>query len=308
MTGCVFRQGVLARIIVVLVCTLLTVGALSCTKKSEAPPAGAVVETGTAISTDGLPIYYTVQGAGEPALVFVHGWCCDGGYWSEQLGRFAQRYKVVAVDLGGHGQSGLERQTWTIEAFGEDVKSVVEKLGLTEAVLVGHSMGGKVIIEAARLMPGRVIGLIGVDTLQDMESSTFSQEQIDGLTAPMRENFEVTMTAFVRGMFPADADTILVARVAADMASAPPEVALSALQETLTHDLKESLQEVKAPIHCINADKYDTNIEANQRMAYAYEVTIMTDVGHFLHMEKPEEFNRHLEEVILEFQGGPVAP
>ena len=157
MTGCVFRQGVLARVLVVLVCTLLTLGALSCTKKSETVPAGAVVETGTAISADGLPIYYTVQGEGEPALVFVHGWCCDGGYWSEQLGRFAQRYKVVAVDLGGHGQSGLGRQTWTMEAFGEDVKSVVEKLGLTKAVLVGHSMGGKVIIEAARLMPGRVV-------------------------------------------------------------------------------------------------------------------------------------------------------
>ncbi len=308
MTGCVFRQGVLARVLVVLVCTLLTLGALSCTKKSETVPAGAVVETGTAISADGLPIYYTVQGEGEPALVFVHGWCCDGGYWSEQLGRFAQRHKVVAVDLGGHGQSGLDRQTWTMEAFGEDVKSVVEKLGLTEVILVGHSMGGEVIIEAARLMPGRVIGLIGVDTLQDMESSTFSQEQIDGFTTPMRENFEGTMTTTVRGMFPADADTILVARVAADMASAPPEVALSALQEFFSHDLKEPLQVVKAPIHCINSDKYDTNIEANRRVAYAYDVTIMPGVGHFLHMEKPEEFNRHLEEVILKFKGGLTAP
>ena len=92
------------------------------------------------LSSDGTPIYYEVQGDGEPALVFIHGFCSERSYWSKQLCKFAQQYKVVAVDLAGHGESGLDRKTWTISAFGEDVVAVVEKLGLDKVVLIGHSM------------------------------------------------------------------------------------------------------------------------------------------------------------------------
>ena len=93
------------------------------------------------LSSDNVPIYYEVQGDGEPALVFIHGWCCDRSYWREQMGEFAQQYKVVTVDLAGHGESGLDRKAWTMSAFGEDVVAVVESLGLDKVVLIGHSMG-----------------------------------------------------------------------------------------------------------------------------------------------------------------------
>ena len=93
-----------------------------------------------AISPDGVPIYYETQGTGQPALVFVHGWSCDRSYWERQVGHFAHQYQVVAIDLAGHGESGLNRQAWTMPAFGEDVVVVVEKLGLEQVVLIGHSM------------------------------------------------------------------------------------------------------------------------------------------------------------------------
>jgi pimeloyl-ACP methyl ester carboxylesterase len=121
------------------------------------------------LSFDGTPIYYEVCGEGEPALVFIHGWCCERGYWVNQLSEFAQRHKVVAVDLAGHGESGLDRKAWTIPAFGEDVVAVAEKLGLSKAILIGHSLGGSVIVEAARRMPEQVIGLVGADTFRDVE-------------------------------------------------------------------------------------------------------------------------------------------
>jgi len=70
-----------------------------------------------AISADGVSIAYEVRGEGEPALVFVHGWCCDRSYWDAQLPYFAQKYKVVAIDLTGHGESGLDRKEWTMGAF-----------------------------------------------------------------------------------------------------------------------------------------------------------------------------------------------
>jgi pimeloyl-ACP methyl ester carboxylesterase len=120
-------------------------------------------------SSDGVPIGYEVHGSGTPALVFVHGWSCDRSYWRGQVDAFAARHRVVTVDLAGHGASGAGRSAWTMPAFGEDVVAVVAELGLDDLVLddlvlVGHSMGGDVIVETALRLPGQVLGLVWVDT------------------------------------------------------------------------------------------------------------------------------------------------
>jgi pimeloyl-ACP methyl ester carboxylesterase len=117
----------------------------------------------TVHSADGVPIAYEVHGQGSPALVLVHGWSCDRGYWKEQIEYLAPQYQLVLVDLAGHGASGLGRKDYTMAAFGEDVAAVVDRLGLKSVVLVGHSMGGDVVVEAARRLQGRVIGLVWVD-------------------------------------------------------------------------------------------------------------------------------------------------
>jgi hypothetical protein len=108
-----------------------------------------------AISSDGVRIAYEVHGEGSPALVFVHGWSCDRSYWAGQFEPFSRQFKVVAVDLAGHGDSGLERRAWTIQSFGDDVASVVKKLRLGRVILIGHSMGWDVIPEAARATASR---------------------------------------------------------------------------------------------------------------------------------------------------------
>src|SRR4029079_11644016 len=122
-------------------------------------------KTGIAKSSDGVAIHYETQGQGEPALVFVHGWAINRRYWDAQVPVFARAHQVVTLDLAGHGESGRERKDWTVAAFGQDVRAVVEALGLKKVVLIGHSMSGNVILEAARTMPERVAGLIPVDTL-----------------------------------------------------------------------------------------------------------------------------------------------
>jgi pimeloyl-ACP methyl ester carboxylesterase len=122
-----------------------------------------------ALSSDGVPIHYDVQGSGPIALVFVHGWCCNRGYWAAQVDHFATRNTVVNIDLAGHGASGRERARWTMSAFGLDVVAVIEHLELQQVVMVGHSMGGVAIVEAACRLPDSVIGLVGVDTWRNLE-------------------------------------------------------------------------------------------------------------------------------------------
>ncbi len=268
--------------------------------EKEAEP---TITVDNAISADEVSIAYEVRGEGDPALVFVHGWCCDRSYWNEQLPHFAQKYKVVAIDLAGHGESGLDRKEWTMRAFGEDIVAVVDKLNLEHVVLIGHSMGGPVILEAARRMPKRVIGLVGVDTLQNFEDK-FTQEQIDNMFTPLRSNFAEATRNFVRTMFTPNSDPTLVEKIATDMSSAPQEVGLGALEGYIDFQNNEKirvLQEVQAPITCIPSDKYPTNVETNQRYVPSFKALIMSGVGHFNMMEDPDTFNRLLEETVQEF-------
>ena len=257
----------------------------------------------SAISADGISISYEVRGKGEPAIVFIHGWCCDRTYWEAQLPYFAQKYKVLTIDLTGHGESGLDRKEWTMGAFGEDVVAVVNKLNLDQVVLVGHSMGGPVILEAARHMPKRVIGLVGVDTLQNFEDK-FTQEQIDDMFTPLRFNFAEATRNFVHTMFTPNSDPALVEKIATDMSSAPQEVGIGALEgyvDFQNNEIIRVLREVKAPIVCVNSDMDPTNVETNQRYAPSFQAEIMSGVGHFNMMEDPETFNRLLEETVQEF-------
>ena len=241
-------------------------------------------------SSDGVPITFEVRGEGEPALVFVHCWCCDRSYWDAQVDTFSTKYRVVTIDLAGHGESGLNRKKWTIESLGVDVKTVVKKMKLDRVILIGHSMGGPVILEAARRMPKEVIGLIGVDTFLNFEIE-FGQEQIDAFLSRFREDFKGATESFTKTMLPENADSSLVERIVPDMAAAPPEVGIPLLEDLFQYDYMKALTEVKIPIRCINSLQYPTAVEANRRHALSFEAAYVGGVGHFVHMEDPETFN-----------------
>ena len=275
-------------------CLIAVLGFLTaCEPQTQAPASPA-------ISTDGVAIHYQVHGTGTPALVFIHGWSCDQSYWKEQIPYFSQRNKVVTIDLAGHGASGLNRDDWTMAAFGEDVAAVVEKLGLDQVILIGHSMGGPVIVEATRRIPDHVIGLVGADTFHDVDRERTPEEEVKSRTQPFIEDFAKTTQDFVKAaMFVAESDSALVMSVATDMAAAPPEVAIAALRNVFLWKASEVLPKIQAPMKLINSDKAPTNMEATER--YGVEVLLMSGVGHFIMMEDPETFNRLLAKVIEEF-------
>jgi pimeloyl-ACP methyl ester carboxylesterase len=107
--------------------------------------------------SDGVEIAYATHGAGAgeaPAVVLVHGWAGNRTYWDHQVNYLADRNFVIAVDLGGHGASGLGRGEWNLAAFGDDVLAVVDDVG-AQIALVGHSMGGDAIVHAARRLGDR---------------------------------------------------------------------------------------------------------------------------------------------------------
>ena len=248
-------------------------------------------------SADGIPIAYEARGEGSPALVFVHGWSCDRSYWAEQMRTFAGRHRVVAVDFAGHGASGAGRADWTIEAFGADVAAVVASLGLERVILVGHSMGGDVIVEAARRLPGRVAGLVWVDVYRQLATSR-TDEQCETFARPFRDDFVTTTLAFVRGMFPAGCDPALVERVAADMAAAPPEVALPVMDSAIRFHraIPPALRELGLPLVAINPSPPESDVASFARCGGT--IVPMEGVGHFPMLEDPSRFDVILAKVI----------
>lgn len=254
-----------------------------------------------ALSADEVKIAFTTDGIGDVAVVFVHGWSCERSYWNGQMAFFREGYQVVAIDLPGHGESGTGRKEWTVEAFGADVAAVVEKLGLEKVVLVGHSMGGPVNIEAARLMPERVVGLVGVDTYHELEMAMPEKER-ELFLGSFNADFVGTTKSFVGMMFPSGADSALAEEVAADMASAPKEIAIKVISNVLSYNPTGKLEGLDIPVYAINADLWPTNVEAGKRQAKDFELKLMPGRGHFLMLEDPEGFNKLLSETLEEIK------
>lgn len=256
---------------------------------------------GTATAPDGVKIAYDVRGRGETALVFIHGWCSNRAFWREQLDALADEYQVVAIDLPGHGASGRERATWRVTGFGEDVQAVVEALDLPRVILIGHSMGGPVALEAARRLPGRVIGVVTVDTLHNAEARS-RPEALERLATALETDFEGTMQVFLPPFFAPDADPQLVQWVIESSLAADPTMAAATMRDFKTVDRTVLLSAAGVPVRAINAAanppmRPATTIELNRKYG-DFDAVFIEDVGHFLQLERPEQFNRQLRHVL----------
>jgi pimeloyl-ACP methyl ester carboxylesterase len=255
----------------------------------------AAVRTGSVASSDGVRIVYDVRGKGDTTLLFVHCWSCDRSFWRNQVDVFADRYRVVTLDLGGHGESGKNRQNWTVLGLADDVRAVADKLKLKRIILVGHSMGGPVSLEVARLLRGRVLGVIAVDTLHNAEQQMPAQ-MLQEIAAKLKADFPGTMGGFMGSMFAKDSDPAVREWVEKKAKAAAPAVAVALMLDFPNVDFKKLFAAAGVPIRAINAKPPAapiTTVEANRKYA-DYDAVLMDDVGHFIQLERPKEFNEHL--------------
>lgn len=111
---------------------------------------------------DGRAVHYVDTGGGGTPLVLVHGWACDASFWTGQVEPMSARCRVIVVDLPGHGRSEAVLPC-TQDAMAGAVLAVMDRAGVERAVLVGHSMGGSVILRLARTAPGRAAALVMLD-------------------------------------------------------------------------------------------------------------------------------------------------
>jgi pimeloyl-ACP methyl ester carboxylesterase len=260
--------------------------------------AAASVEGSRARSADGVPIRYQITGKGEPTIVLVHGWALDRSLWDAQVPRLAGQHRVVTLDLGGHGESGRQRAKWTIGAFGEDVKAVVEAVGAKDVVLVGHSMGGQVVLEAARRMPERVKGIVLVDIILDAEERT-PGDQIEAMAKQLEADYRATTTQMANEYLFAPATPPAVReRVLRHATAIAPDLSIVLLRQVWAYDPLPALREIKAPIRAVNADKFPTNLEVNRRHMPGFDAIVVPGTAHYLMLEQPERFGAALDQAL----------
>ena len=301
--------------VVALCAVFVTLSACGKQEEPPAPPAKTADETRAeptegapriAIAPDGVHVQYRVYGSGEPAVLFIHCWSCDSNYWREQVPAFKRKYTVITVDLAGHGGTDGNRSEWSISRFGLDVATAAAAIPNQQIILVGHSMGGPVAIEAARLLKNRVIGIIGVDTFNTIGAPAPSKAQIDAIIKPFEADFiGHTRSLVTEHLFRPGGNRDLANKVAYDMSLSPPRTAIPSLRALFEYDFTEPLKEITVPIMAIDSDLGEPVNEARIRKVLPkFRAVIIPGVGHFLMMENPQVFNAALATELEALQAG----
>jgi pimeloyl-ACP methyl ester carboxylesterase len=286
----------------------LLIAVSGCSQKEAAPPPATAAAPAAspadaegapriAIAPDGVHVQYRVYGKAEPALVFVHGWSCDSNYWREQLAAIERKYTLVTVDLAGHGGTDGNRTDWTIARFGQDVATALSAVPNQQVILVGHSMGGPVAIEAARLLKSRVIGIIGVDTFKSIGAPVPTKAQVDAALKPFEADFiGQTRSLVADHLFVKGAHPQLAQKIAYDMSLSPPRVAVPSMRAVLGYDFSEPLKDISVPIVAINSDLGEPVNEVRiRKLLPKFRAVTLAGTGHFLMMEDPRRFNPALD-------------
>ncbi len=273
-----------------LLATLTFLAAALLTSCTSVGPA----QRGVLQASDGTPIVWETHGHGSPTLVMIHCWCGNRSFWKNQVDELAREHEVITLDLPGHGESGHAREKWSVDGLGADVARLADELGLQHMILIGHSMGGPVALCAAARMKGRVVGIVAIDTLHDAEKG-ITREQVDGIAAKFEGDFRAGLEQVIPSMLPPNADPTLKHWLVEQAAKTDPRAASALMRDFPNLDMPALFRNAGVPIRGINSanSPWPTNISTNRKYA-DYDAIVLTDVGHYPHLEKPVEFNAAL--------------
>jgi len=249
-------------------------------------------------------MHFIRTGSGSPALVFVHGFACTHEDWRHQLGRFERTHEVLACDLRGHGETPGRPHECSIEHYGGDVAALVNNLDLARVVLVGHSMGCRVVLEAARLIPDKVAGIVLVDGSLNATSDPQGAEAAARATVEKLGYPKFAEALFRQMFFKASPEgDAIVARAVKSSAEFGPHL-WPRITRWDAGSMDAAFAALRAPVLAIqsttrNAELQraplkpgDTSPWIDYLRSRGARVEIVSDTGHFTQLEAPDAVNR----------------
>ncbi len=243
-------------------------------------------------SFGGYRVHYKSLGRGREALVFIHGWTCDLDFWRFQIPAFAARSRVLALDLPGHGLSDKPDLVYSMALFAQAVEVVLRDAGVDRAVLVGHSLGTPVAREFYRLFPRKTLALVAVDG--SLRPLITDPEAVAKFLAPYRgPGYKEALGRMIDTMLTASTPADARERIRRTMLSTPQHVVVSAGEGMFDPEIWKE-DSIGVPVLTVLARSpfWRPDYEAFvRRLAPRSEFRVLEGVGHFLMIEKPQEFN-----------------
>ncbi|MBN2613668.1 MAG: alpha/beta hydrolase [Bacteroidales bacterium] len=258
-----------------------------------------------------VEINYFQQGQGDTTLLFLHGWCIDATYWKNQVEYFSKNYNVYAIDLPGFGKSKAERTNWTIEEYAHDVTAFIDSMNLKNVVIIGHSMAGEIMLQAALTNNTKITGIIGVDNFKLIDVA-FTPEQTKQMTDffPMLEkDFKKSAPVYADMMlFHPTTSKEVKDRVKTDFTNSDPVIGYGTFMNQMQYASTDAqrLEQLNHRLYLINSDGFPTNETGlKNHCKKSFQMETISATGHYPMIEKPTEFNLIMEKVLTELKTKP---
>lgn len=267
---------------------------------------------------DGGSIHLIERGAGRP-LLLIHGITLQAGVWSPQFHMLADRYRVLAMDVRGHGRSRAGSDGFGRKVAARDVAAVVEHFDLRDAIIVGHSMGGMILMEYAGDFPDhlaeRVAGLVFMDTaayqllprpalpIAQALGRRVRRRLEAGRPIPQRPVGEDDLSWFMTRMaFGSRPPARAVDQVRRFLEEVPQSTSLPSGIDLLDHDARDALRATRTPSMVLVGSRDTlTPVWAARRVARFLprsRLEILPGAGHQLMQERPAEVARLLDDFV----------
>lgn len=263
-------------------------------------------------TAEGVTIHYEERGTGFP-VVFVHGWAMSGRVWAFQE-ELAGRFRLITVDLRGHGKSAAPEEGYAFADFGADLVALFDRLELRRAAVIGWSLGVQVALEAYPALAEHIAALVLVSGTPKFTAAAdwphgLPATEARGLGLRLRRSYDATLGDFFRRMFAEGelsreqnqriAREIVIPRLLPD-----PHTVAATLDALAAGDHRHLLSAVAAPTLVVHGDRDAICLPAAGRFM-AEEIPgarlePMNGVGHAPFLSRPEAFNRLVEAFLAE--------
>ena len=233
----------------------------------------------------------------DSEVLLIHGWTCRSDDWTGTIDALKDHFRISALDLPGHGESSTaDFDDWTISGMAKAVVGAVTEIATQPVILVGHSMGGAVALEAARRLD-RVSGVVLVDTFV-IPYGDLGEEQAREIEQPFYTDFASAIGGLVDNFTGAGASDIRKQQMKADMASNNPEAMLPLWSDLLRWSPDAAFSSLQVPVVAINGDMIPE--PARQRCRPHLHEYHLEGAGHFPQFEMPDQFHNTLLRALRE--------